>query len=162
MRSHFINLEPRQKMINPLELKRQIDAILVVLRREGYQCRKQHRRLAYKLLKEGQADYMVEWLPPPVASWSVIPNNNSTISIELQQLIEEALKPLPPAPPQSVAEDYSRPWAIVRLLPDARHYTVARFFNRQDAHDHKRYLNRFMPMAEFEVVFDVPNQVQNR
>ncbi len=31
------------------------------------------------------------------------------------------------------AEDYSRPWAIVRLLPDARRYTVSRFFNRQDA-----------------------------
>lgn len=33
----------------------------------------------------------------------------------------------------SQAEDYSRPWAIIRLLPDARRYTVARFFNRQDA-----------------------------
>ena len=58
----------------------------------------------------------------------------------------------------SQAEDYSRPWAIIRLLPDARRYTVARFFNRQDAQDHRRFLNRFMPAAEFEVVFDVPNE----
>jgi hypothetical protein len=34
-------------------------------------------------------------------------------------------------------EDFSRPWAIVRILPDARHYTVARFYNRRDAEDHK-------------------------
>jgi hypothetical protein len=58
----------------------------------------------------------------------------------------------------SQAEDYSRPWAIIRLLPDARRYTVARFFNRQDAEDHRRFLNRFMPAAEFEVLFDVPNE----
>jgi hypothetical protein len=35
---------------------------------------------------------------------------------------------------------------------------VARFFNRQDAEDHRRFLNRFMPAAEFEVLFDVPNE----
>jgi hypothetical protein len=58
----------------------------------------------------------------------------------------------------SQLEDYSRPWAIIRLLPDARRYTVARFFNRQDAEDHRRFLNRFMPAAEFAVLFDVPNE----
>jgi hypothetical protein len=58
----------------------------------------------------------------------------------------------------SQAEDYSRPWAIIRLLPDARRYTVARFYNRQDAEDHRRLLNRFMPAAEFEILFDVPNE----
>ncbi len=55
-------------------------------------------------------------------------------------------------------EDYSRPWAIIRLLPDARRYTVARFYNRQDAEDHRRFLKRFIPAAEFEVLFDVPNE----
>ena len=58
----------------------------------------------------------------------------------------------------SQIEDYSRPWAIVRLLPDARRYTVARFFNCQDAEDHRRFLNRFIPTAKFEVLFDVPNE----
>ena len=60
--------------------------------------------------------------------------------------------------PSSQVEDYSRPWAISRLLPDARQYTVARFFNRQDAEDHRRFLNRFMPAAEFVILFDVPNE----
>jgi hypothetical protein len=40
-------------------------------------------------------------------------------------------------------------------------YTVARFFNRQDADDHRRFLNRYMPAAEFEVIFDVPNSQLN-
>ncbi|MBD1809485.1 hypothetical protein H6F98_29115 [Microcoleus sp. FACHB-SPT15] len=31
------------------------------------------------------------------------------------------------------------------------------FVNRQDADDHKRYLSRFMPAAEFEVIFDAPS-----
>lgn len=57
-------------------------------------------------------------------------------------------------------EDFSRPWAIIRLLPDARRYTVARFVNRQDAEDHVRFLHRFMPAADFEVVFDVPDSLQ--
>jgi hypothetical protein len=57
-------------------------------------------------------------------------------------------------------EDFSRPWAIVRLLPNARRYTVARFHNRTDAQDHLRFLNRFMPAAEFEVLFDVPAEVE--
>jgi hypothetical protein len=51
-------------------------------------------------------------------------------------------------------EDFSRPWAIVRLLPDLRRYTVARFHNKTDAQDHLRVLNRFIPIAEFEVLFD--------
>jgi hypothetical protein len=51
-------------------------------------------------------------------------------------------------------EDFSRPWAIVRLLPDLRRYTVAKFYNRTDAQDHLRVLNRFIPVAEFEVIFD--------
>ena len=48
----------------------------------------------------------------------------------------------------------NRPWAIVRLLPNAQVYIVARFRNRQDAHDHLRVLQRFMPAAEFEIIFD--------
>ena len=93
-----------------------------------------------------------------------MPNDTSPQREKLWQLIEqtltsirgEVMKSLPKR--SSQAEDYSRSWAIIRLLPDARQYTVARFFNRQDAQDHLRFLNRFMPAAEFEVVFDVPNK----
>jgi len=92
-----------------------------------------------------------------------MPNDTSAQREKLWQLIEhtltsireEVIKTLPKRTSQ--AEDYSRPWAIIRLLPDARRYTVARFYNRQGAEDHRRFLNRFMPAAEFEVLFDVPD-----
>jgi putative acetyltransferase len=53
-----------------------------------------------------------------------------------------------------------RPWAIARLLPNAQAIIVARFRNRQDAHDHKRLLHRFIPNAKFEIIFDLPNETQ--
>ncbi|HEY9833631.1 MAG TPA: hypothetical protein V6D26_23975 [Stenomitos sp.] len=46
------------------------------------------------------------------------------------------------------------PWTLVRLLPNAQHYTVARFYNRTEAENHKRFLGKWMPAAEFEVIFD--------
>jgi hypothetical protein len=64
---------------------------------------------------------------------------------------------------QSVKRSYpegNRPWAIARLLPNAQAIIVARFRNRQDADDHKRLLHRFIPNAEFEIIFDAPNEQQ--
>jgi hypothetical protein len=93
-----------------------------------------------------------------------MPNDTSPKREQLWQLIERTLTSIRGKDMKTLSkltsqvEDYSRPWAISRLLPDARQYTVARFFNRQDAEDHRRFLNRFMPAAEFEVVFDVPNE----
>jgi hypothetical protein len=40
------------------------------------------------------------------------------------------------------------------LLPNAQHYTVGRFYSRTEAENHKRFLGKWMPAAEFEVVFD--------
>jgi hypothetical protein len=93
-----------------------------------------------------------------------MPNDTSTQREQLWQLIEHTLTSIrreslkTQKESSSVVEDYSRPWAIIRLLPYARRYTVARFFNRQDAEDHRRFLNRFMPASEFEILFDVPNE----
>ncbi len=49
-------------------------------------------------------------------------------------------------------KDY--PWTLVRLLPKAQHYTVGRFYSRTEAENYKRFLGKWMPAAEFEVVFD--------
>ncbi|MEW6494258.1 MAG: hypothetical protein AB1589_17360 [Cyanobacteriota bacterium] len=51
-----------------------------------------------------------------------------------------------------------RPWAIARMMPNAQTYIVARFRNRQDADDHKRVLHRFIPKAEFDIIFDPPKE----
>lgn len=147
-----------------LRLQSEGESICATLRQQGYQCRKQNQHLSWKLCKEGQDDNVLTFAPAPVSDWTLIPNDRSPQWEKLWQLIEhtltsirrEVIKTLPKRTSQ--AEDYSRPWAIIRLLPDARRYTVARFFNRQDAEDHRRFLNRFMPAAEFEVLFDVPNE----
>jgi hypothetical protein len=38
------------------------------------------------------------------------------------------------------------------ILPNAQHYTIARFVNRQDADDRRRALCRFILGGVFEVV----------
>lgn len=45
-------------------------------------------------------------------------------------------------------------WTIAIALPNAQNRTIARFHNRQDAEDHLRVLQRFIPKGKFTVVFD--------
>ena len=148
-----------------LRLQSEGDSICANLRQQGYQCRKQTRRLSWKVSKEGQDDYMLTWLPAPISDWNLVPNNTSPTRTQLWQLIERIINQIRgqvetiSAQHHSQTEDYSRPWAIIRLLPDARRYTVARFRNRQDAQDHLRFLKRYIPAVEFEVLFDVPNEL---
>jgi hypothetical protein len=151
-----------------LRLQTEGDRICATMRQQGYKCHKQTRRLSWKLCSLAQGDYILTFSPAPVSDWTLIPNNTSPERQQLWQLIERTLTSIrgevmkTPQERTSQVEDYSRPWAIIRLLPDARRYTVARFFNRQDAEDHRRFLNRFMPAAEFEVLFDVPNEQLQR
>jgi hypothetical protein len=147
-----------------LRLKSEGDNICAALRQQGYQCRKQTRRLSWKLSRIGQDDYILTWLPAPIGDWSLLPNNNSPAREKIWALVQSVLAPnkgeIMTSQRIQQPEDFSRPWAIVRLLPDLRRYTVARFFNRQDAEDHLRFLHRFIPAASFEVVFDVPDSLQ--
>jgi len=162
IRPHYPNFP--MKHSEWLRLRSEGHSICANLRQHGYQCRKQTRRLSWKLALIGQDDYVLTWLPAPVSDWSLIPNDDSPARTQLWQLIEHTINQIrgaigtTPSPSLSQTEDYTRPWAIIRLLPNAQRYTVARFFNRQDAEDHRRFLNRFMPAAEFEVLFDVPTE----
>ena len=143
-----------------LRLQSEGEEICAVLRQKGYQCRKHVRRLSWSLIKDGTC-YMLTWLPAPVGDWSLIPNDTSPARKALWAIVQSAISG---KEEESVTEpltkDLTHPWVISRLLPDARRYTVARFHNRQDAHDHLRFLNRFMSGAEFEIVFDVPNSIE--
>ena len=147
-----------------LRLQTEGDRICATMRQQGYKCHKQTRRLSWKLCKEGQDDYILTFAPAPISDWTVTPNNTSPEREQLCHLIKHTLTSIrrevrkTPQEHSSQVEDYSRPWAIIRHLPDARRYTVARFFNRQDAEDHRRFLNRFIPTATFEIFFDVPNE----
>lgn len=148
-----------------LRLKREGEQICAVFRQQGYQCKKQSYRLSWKLCSLGQDDYTLTWLPAPVGDWSLIPSDSNPAREKMWAIVQSVLAP---KPKQAITyqrvqqpEDYTRPWAIVRLLPDARRYTVARFHNRQDAEDHHRFLHRYMPASEFEVIFDVPNSLRD-
>jgi hypothetical protein len=147
-----------------LRLQSEGENICATMRQQGYKCHKQTRRLSWKLCREGQDDYILTFAPSPVSDWTLIPNNTNPERQQLWQLIERTLTNIrgevikTPQELRSQIEDYSRPWAIIRHLPNARRYTVARFFNRQDAEDHRRFLNRFIPTVKFEVLFDVPNE----
>jgi len=145
-----------------LRLRSEGESICAVLKQQGYQCRKQVHRLSWKISQEGNS-YVLTWSPAPISEWSLIPSDTNPVRERIWAVVQSVLKANEESKkiaPQSIRqpEDFTRPWAIVRLLPNAQRYTVARFFNRQDADDHKRVLNRFMPIAEFEVVFDVPGE----
>jgi hypothetical protein len=160
-----------------LRLKIEGDKIVMALRAEGYQCRKQTRRLSWHLCK-GTISYTLAWLPASVSEWSLLPNDATS---EREQLLSHICsiadiyrgggRFIPPgkkvescvdSTPNSsdrfwLQEHY--PWVIVRLLPNAQRYVVARFYLRSEAENHQRLLNRFIPTAEFEVVFDAPSVV---
>jgi hypothetical protein len=155
---HFIR---KMKHTDWLRLKTEGENICAVLRQQGYQCRKQTRRLSWRVLQDSHA-YVLTWLPAPVGDWSLLPNDTSPVREKLMSVVQSALcapkkETVMTYQPIQQLEDFTRPWMLVRLLPNAQRYTVARFYNRQDADDHKRVLHRFMPAAEFEVVFDVPD-----
>jgi hypothetical protein len=57
-----------------------------------------------------------------------------------------------------LSDQSTRPWAIVRILPNAKACIIAHFRNRQDANDHVRVLYRFIPGAQFEVMFTPPEE----
>jgi hypothetical protein len=52
-------------------------------------------------------------------------------------------------------------WLIVRLLPNMQRKVVARCRTRSDADGHLQALRRLMPDAEFTVVFDPEQQLDN-
>ncbi len=161
-----------------LRLQLEGENICAILRQNGYQCQKQARRLSWWVSKEGSNSYILTYITTPINSWSVFPNDSHPIREQLKGLVRNALAshnekvtaksqingiaasetvPIKDSSQFKLVPDYDpRPWTIVRLLPDAQHYTVARFYNRQDANDHLRFLNRFIPAAEFEIVFDPP------
>ena len=163
-KNHLLYMEAKKRMNRTqwLRLTKEGENICAILRQQDYQCRKQTRRLTWKIGKEGNS-YVLTWLPAPVNDWSLIPNDTNPARETLWNIIQSTLStlrsrtvPLPSSTPQP--ENYGRPWAIIRLLPDLRRYTVARFHNRTDAQDHLRFLHRFMPAAEFEIIFDVPSE----
>ncbi len=152
-----------------LRLKAQADRIVAALRADGFQCRKHTHRLSWHFRKD-TVSYTLAWLPAPVGEWSLLPNDGTAEREQLLSQIHSILEhrgcgrkqeqsssiptPHSPLPSQGFWNQQNYPWTLVRLLPNAQHYTVARFYSRAEAENHKRFLGKWMPMAEFEVIFD--------
>ncbi len=121
-----------------LRLNKQGEHICAALQQQGYQCCKQGSRLSWKVIKENSS-YVLTWIPAPRSDWNLLPNDTNLAREKIWAVVQSALAPKPKAvatqTPVQQKEDWTRPLAIVRLLPDARRYSVARFANRQDAQD---------------------------
>ncbi|NEP55227.1 MAG: hypothetical protein F6K65_43180 [Moorea sp. SIO3C2] len=52
------------------------------------------------------------------------------------------------------------PWAVVRLLPKMQRVVIGRFRNRSDAEGHMQALKRLMPDAEFIIIFDIGQPIE--
>ncbi len=74
-----------------LRLKTEGENICAVLRQQGYQCKKQIRRLSWKVRKDGHT-YVLTWLPAPVGDWSVIPQDTNPAGSELRAVVQSTLK----------------------------------------------------------------------
>ena len=147
-----------------LRLRAEGERICAVLRQKGYDCQKQGRRLSWWVSQSGSHCYRLTYLPAPVEEWRLLPDDIHPSRKRLLSILKRILESIrgesmiglavEQVSLESSVEDDSRPWTIVRLLPDARCCTVARFVNRQDADDQVRFLQRYVPGAKFEVVFD--------
>jgi hypothetical protein len=59
-----------------LRLKAEGDKVVASLRANGFNCRKQPRRLSWYLCKSS-VSYTLTWLPAPVREWSLLPNDET-------------------------------------------------------------------------------------
>lgn len=46
-------------------------------------------------------------------------------------------------------------WSVVRLLPNLKTQTIARFRSRSDADGHLQFLRQQLPTVQFAVLFDL-------
>jgi len=74
-----------------LRLKAEGDRVVASLKTDGFNCRKQPRRLSWYLCK-GSLSYNLTWLPAPVHEWSLLPNDETPDRAQLLAQIHSILE----------------------------------------------------------------------
>lgn len=59
--------------------------------------------------------------------------------------------------PVYTRHDLLHPWLLVRHLPNSQRQVIHRFRTRSEADEYQRVLQRLIPEADLEVVFDLPS-----
>ena len=142
-------------------LQAQGDRIVASLTQDGFNCRQKLQQLSWYICK-GSVSYTLTWLPSPICEWNLLPNDRTRQREQLLAKIHSILEyrgsgrkeEITPLTSQRFWHQQNYPWMVVRLLPNAQYYTIARFYSRTDAENHKRFLGKWMPAAQFEVIFD--------
>jgi len=160
-----------------LTLQAEGEQILMALRALDYQCIKSTQSLLWTIRK-GEIFYRLTWLSSPINEWSLLPIDGTKRRAKLLSQIlavveiyrESSGSEILPsteseaegkaicasfAAPSDRLLQKNYPWMIVQLMPNAQPYVVGRFSNRGEAEHHQRFLRRFIPHAEFEVVFEM-------
>jgi hypothetical protein len=147
-----------------VRLRNEGDKIVTALATIGYQVLKVKGVLSWKISAPKRhnseaSSYTLTWLPAPVGEWTLLPKDFTPERAHMIQIIESSLRPTPflYRGTGQGKQEQPRPWVISQLLPNATSGTIARFFNRQDACDHLRFLTRTMPAAKFTMFFDPPD-----
>ena len=147
-----------------VRLRNEGDKIVTALATIGYQVLKVKGVLSWKISAPKRhnseaSSYTLTWLPAPVGEWTLLPKDFTPERAHMIQIIESSLRPTPFLywGTGQGKQEQPRPWVISQLLPNATSGTIARFFNRQDACDHLRFLTRTMPAAKFTMFFDPPD-----
>jgi len=132
-------------------------------------------------IRKSEIFYRLTWLSSPLNEWSLLPIDGTK---QRQKLLSQILAVVEiyresggstVLPSSENGEEDSQvltlradrtketdrnwlqqnyPWLIVQLLPNAQRYVVARLSSRVEAEHHQRFLHRFIPDVEFEVIFD--------
>jgi len=61
-----------------LRLQAEGDRIVASFRADGFNCRKQPRRLSWHIRKDS-VTYRLAWLPAPISEWSLLPNDGTPL-----------------------------------------------------------------------------------
>jgi hypothetical protein len=112
------NNHPNHTMKHSEWLRLQVegDRVVASLRADGFNCRKQPRRLSWYLCK-GSVSYTLTWLPAPVREWSLLPNDETPERAQLLAQIHSLMEHRAAVAQQNHPHIRRKASGIKRIIP---------------------------------------------